>query len=74
VTTVGDREKVRRLLGLSEVDFEAFRLAHAVPTKAEFMRILGLIIEEQTRLVELNRKILAELPPRRPGLVPEDGK
>jgi len=62
----GDMEKVRQRMGCSSSDFDDYLAARKTPSNPEFDRVVALIIEEQDKIIEKNRAVLAAMRAKRP--------
>jgi hypothetical protein len=62
VSFVGEAQSVALEMKCSNADFLEYCAGQKEPTMAEFDRLIGLIIREQTKLIATNRELLAKMP------------
>lgn len=61
VSLVGEADAVRKAMGCSELDFEAYCAGRTAPSQSEFERLVGVIVREQGNLIAANRNLLAQI-------------
>ena len=61
VSFVGEAQSVALEMKCSNADFLEYCAGQKEPTMAEFDRLIGLIIREQTKLIATNRELLAKM-------------
>jgi hypothetical protein len=61
VSFVGEAQSVALEMKCSNADFLEYCASQKEPTMAEFDRLIGLIIREQTKLIATNRELLAKM-------------
>lgn len=61
VSFVGEAQSVALEMKCSNVDFLEYCAGQKEPPLAEFDRLIGLIIREQTRVIAENRELLARM-------------
>jgi hypothetical protein len=61
VSFVGEAQSVALEMQCSNADFLEYCAGQKEPTMAEFDRLIGLIVREQTKLIATNRELLARM-------------